>query len=549
MIERALTRRGSAASKPSTIMRAYVLARAGIRRRRRKASKEASLSSSAPFTARCASANAFMRRRRPPTRSRCSRDESTAARPARLSSACVTFASPWMNSAPSSSGTSRPGTRRVQQRPPTRSRASSTSTRSPARASSSAAARPAAPAPMTMTSQFGVRAAIIGQLPLVADEAPGLHVEIRAPARIAPDDLQRRRVDLRRLAKQRAHLRLRDAHPQAIPAGTIGGRRWRRGDGLLALESLDALLQRLALKRVTQASRQAFRIAATGGRRGADAVRAEVAQAAGLVVDLRNQGDEIQIAVEKVFVGERPRVALRLLRAARAAVGGLAVRGDHLMHVEGGAQVERSGLLLVGVRAAVLPVLRRQLPRAGGELAGDAVAGLVGALGGDDVADRILVLLVAIADIERSASPFERAAVQLRIRARGSARHRRRVALALVAGHGRPGLEAAEARRPVLEDVIRPVVESELAHHGAGHGGDGQIAEWVDRQHLRDLERRVPAAEEHVAEGAGQADAAIARGEVVGAAGGVVGFEAGLELTPALQSAAELLLGAHAEQR
>src|SRR5436190_2044764 len=492
MIERALTRRGSAASKPSTIMRAYVLARAGIRRRRRKASKEASLSSSAPFTARCASANAFMRRRRPPTRSRCSRDESTAARPARLSSACVTFASPWMNSAPSSSGTSRPGTRRVQQRPPTRSRASSTSTRSPARASSSAAARHAAAATGCLLS--------------------------RASTRFFSDS-------------------------------SCASTARRRASGACAAALLHASASSSALKRVTQASRQAFRIAATGGRRGADAVRAEVAQAAGLVVDLGNQGDEVQIAVEKVFVGERPRVALRLLRAARAAVGGLAVRGDHLMHVEGGAQVERSGLLLVGVRAAVLPVLRRQLPRAGGELAGDAVAGLVGALGGDDVADRILVLLVATADIERSASPFERAGVQLRIRARGSARHRRRVALALVAGHGRPGLEAAEARRPVLEDVVRPVVESELAHHGAGHGGDGQIAEWVDRQHLRDLERRVPAAEEHVAEGAGQADAAIARGEVVGAAGGVVGFEAGLELTPALQSAAELLLGAHAEQR
>src|SRR5258708_34656694 len=59
-----------------------------------------------------------------------------------------------MNSAPSSTGICSPGMRRVQQRPPTRSRASSTSTRWPARESSDAAARPAAPAPMTMTSEL-----------------------------------------------------------------------------------------------------------------------------------------------------------------------------------------------------------------------------------------------------------------------------------------------------------------------------------------------------------------------------------------------------------
>ena len=41
---------------------------------------------------------------------------------------------------------------RVQQRPPTRSRASSTRTRRPSRPSASAAASPAAPAPTTMTS-------------------------------------------------------------------------------------------------------------------------------------------------------------------------------------------------------------------------------------------------------------------------------------------------------------------------------------------------------------------------------------------------------------
>src|SRR5438876_5553874 len=57
-----------------------------------------------------------------------------------------------MNSAPSSIGAATPGMRRVQQRPPTRSRASSNSTERPARASSAAAASPAAPAPTTIAS-------------------------------------------------------------------------------------------------------------------------------------------------------------------------------------------------------------------------------------------------------------------------------------------------------------------------------------------------------------------------------------------------------------
>src|SRR5262245_49335835 len=61
-----------------------------------------------------------------------------------------------MNSAPTSTGTSRPGMRRVQQRPPMRSRASRITTEQPPRASASAAARPAAPAPMTRTSQVSV---------------------------------------------------------------------------------------------------------------------------------------------------------------------------------------------------------------------------------------------------------------------------------------------------------------------------------------------------------------------------------------------------------
>src|SRR5438034_11724659 len=57
-----------------------------------------------------------------------------------------------MNSAPSSIGSARSGGWRVKMRPPMRWRASRTTTRRPAPDRSRAAARPAAPAPMTMTS-------------------------------------------------------------------------------------------------------------------------------------------------------------------------------------------------------------------------------------------------------------------------------------------------------------------------------------------------------------------------------------------------------------
>src|SRR5882672_577611 len=87
---------------------------------------------------------------------RATRVESTLDVPALRNSAWVTSAVPWMNSAPSSIGTATPGSRRVQQRPPIRSRASSTSTERPACASSAAAASPAAPAPTTITSAASV---------------------------------------------------------------------------------------------------------------------------------------------------------------------------------------------------------------------------------------------------------------------------------------------------------------------------------------------------------------------------------------------------------
>src|SRR5262245_37533583 len=75
-----------------------------------------------------------------------------------------------MNSAPSSTGTSRPGMRRVQQRPPMRSRASRMTTERPARESTSAAAGPAAPAPTIRTSKlFRFDAGIGGDLAPDAD--------------------------------------------------------------------------------------------------------------------------------------------------------------------------------------------------------------------------------------------------------------------------------------------------------------------------------------------------------------------------------------------
>src|SRR5258706_7688225 len=137
-------------------MRAKVLVFAGTSLPARNFSKETSRSSVAPFVARCASTKPLIGRSRPPSRLRCTRTESTAARRARRSSACVGAASPCMNSAPSSTGTSRPGKRRVQQRPPMRLRASRMTTERPPRASASAAASPAAPAPTTTTSAASV---------------------------------------------------------------------------------------------------------------------------------------------------------------------------------------------------------------------------------------------------------------------------------------------------------------------------------------------------------------------------------------------------------
>src|SRR5581483_2882314 len=119
-------------------------------------------------------------------------------------------------------------------------------------------------------------------------------------------------------------------------------------------------------------------------------------------------------------------------------------------------------LLFVGASAIVLAVLRRRLPSADGVPGGDAVASLIGTLCGAQVADRIPVLLVAIRDIERAARPLERAAVHARIGARGGPRHRRRIALGFVAGHRRTRDEAAQRGRPVLQDVVRAVVESGL---------------------------------------------------------------------------------------
>src|SRR5581483_4731284 len=82
---------------------------------------------------------------------------SIATVPAARSSAKLASAVPWTNSAPTSTGTGRPGSSRVKMRPPARSRASSTTTERPASDSARAAASPAAPAPITTTSARIVR--------------------------------------------------------------------------------------------------------------------------------------------------------------------------------------------------------------------------------------------------------------------------------------------------------------------------------------------------------------------------------------------------------
>src|SRR4051812_1657007 len=304
-----------------------------------------------------------------------------------------------------------------------------------------------------------------------------------------------------------------------------------------------------ALERIAQPRRDSLRIAAAGRCRSADAVLAEVAQAATLVVHLDVFGDEVEVAIEEVFVRERDAGALRLLRAGGTAVLGLAQGSDALVHAEGAREIQHAGLLLVGIGAVVLPVLRADLHPAHRVLAGDAVAGFIGSLGRRHVGDGVLVLLIAVGSVERSAGPLERAAVKARIRARRRARHRGGVALALVARRGDAHHEAAEVRRPVLQDVVGTIVERELAHGDAGGRSDRQVAERIHGEQLADLEGRVPAAHEDVAEVAHQSHAAVARGEAVRAAGRVVGLEAGLELAPALEAAHELLLGLHAEKR
>src|SRR6185437_8360498 len=97
---------------------------------------------------------------RPSISDQCSPEVSAAGAPVWRRSSVVSGDSPWMNSAPSSTGAARAGSRRVQMRPPIRSRASRTRTERPALPSAAAAARPAAPAPITMTSGLSVPIAL-----------------------------------------------------------------------------------------------------------------------------------------------------------------------------------------------------------------------------------------------------------------------------------------------------------------------------------------------------------------------------------------------------
>src|SRR4029079_4037441 len=85
---------------------------------------------------------------------------------------------------------------------------------------------------------------------------------------------------------------------------------------------------------LAQPSRDSFRVAATGRGRRSDAVLAEVAETAGLVVHLYILGDEIQVAVEQGFVRQRKAVALGVVGARHIAAGGTTIRSDALMHAE-----------------------------------------------------------------------------------------------------------------------------------------------------------------------------------------------------------------------
>src|SRR5690349_18945909 len=148
-----------------------------------------------------------------------------------------------------------------------------------------------------------------------------------------------------------------------------------RSSGACAAAALQASASSSAmqgLERIAQPRRDTVRIAATGDRRRADAVLAEVAQAGGVVVDLRDEGDEVEVAVEEILVRERPRLAFRLRRAARGTpVLRRAVRHDALVDAEGAHQVDRARLLVVGSRAIVDAVLAGKLPRAKRVLGGD----------------------------------------------------------------------------------------------------------------------------------------------------------------------------------
>src|SRR5690349_8881206 len=108
-----------------------------------------------------------------------------------------------------------------------------------------------------------------------------------------------------------------------------------RSSGACAAAALQASASSSAMQgseRIAQPRRDTFRIAAAGDRRGADAVLAEVAQARRVVVDLRDDRDEVEVAVEEVLVRERPGLAFRLRRAARgAAVLRRPIRDDALV--------------------------------------------------------------------------------------------------------------------------------------------------------------------------------------------------------------------------
>jgi hypothetical protein len=177
-IARTLAIRESTASNPSANARAASafsrIASSPSKRRRKSSTLSSSASERTPSKSSAADVKSPCSRRRFPSSPHIhdSPPVSIAAVRASRSNAMVSSARPWMNSAPSSTGTAARVIGHDHTRPPMRSRASNTIIRNDRPAKLRAATKPAAPAPTTMTST-----SMHGSIP-VYDRAPALRPEV-----------------------------------------------------------------------------------------------------------------------------------------------------------------------------------------------------------------------------------------------------------------------------------------------------------------------------------------------------------------------------------